>query len=530
MPTPPGKTRRAALKRAAEAREELLRRRARRDPAVFARYLNRWRLAEFHRKWYELLGPSGPDRLVLRAPVERGKSSTLAKTLPLWLLGNDVESSGAIISITATQAESRLATISSLIELAEIEADPTFEPGRLRVVFPDLRRERRPGRPQKWEDSRILVERNAISEHPSILATGIEGPLGGSRLAWIIFDDPESDPRALSEAWRRRVSNWVWQVAESRVLEGGRFVMGGTPGHPEAIMAEAEKLGFVAWSFPAPGLPPEEYAKPNFMVADWPERWPAASLARERRRYPRKQYDQLVHLLAFSETDRFFTRDSLKLMRSLGRAYSMPGQSRREGRPGYVVAGVDLSSGKKGRTSSAITVAHYGDGARRPIHLRSGEWDQIAIFRHVLDVLRGWEPDAFAVESNGIQTLVIDGLRSEAIMRAVGATTEDIERLYVISTETKPGAKVEETEIRSLALAFEAGRWAMPDSPEVEKLLGQIETWTPSGHTGDAFSALWQAEQVWRAVGFREPAPPEELDNAGEGSEDPGDLSGARRW
>jgi hypothetical protein len=401
--------------------------------------------------------------------------------------------------VTDALARRRVRVIKQLIEGAAGRHDSNSVAGRLHAVFPHLA----PSSNDRWTDDELVVERRDVDPNASILGVGIgSARLGGTRLHRLWFDDPESDPAlAASEAWRLATSDWTWGQAESRLLDGGRFGFVGTPGHPKGIMYEAETQGFTVYSFPAPGLPAHEYEKPNTAVADWPERWNAAKLAKERTRYPARRYAQLVHLKAYSEHDRFFSADSVTIIGDLGDRYTMLDSLPRSAHKGHelVIAGLDPSSGE-GADDTAIIVTLLGNAVDHTLHLRRGKWGLIEIVRNIITVQRAYDVDGWAVESIAIQKWLKQALRSPEIMTALGLTPEEAIAVRILPTTTKPADKVDPQMIQGMALDFEAGKRAIQRTREGLILLDEILCWTPKDHTGDYLSALWQQEQIKRRM------------------------------
>ena len=466
----------------------------RRDPARFASYVFDWNLTEFHRDWYRLAHSDAPDRVIVKAPVEHGKTATFALAIPLWLIGRDHETTGAIISSTATQAEQHLTTIESLIE-SDAPASR-----RLRVVFPKLRRESRRGRAALWTDSAMLIEREGISKDPTIVATGIEGPVAGRRWDWCVFDDP-CDPRSMSEAHRRRISRWFWGVVEARLLDGGRIFLIGTPWHPDDILGEAEERGFYALTYRAEMLP-SDTGNPKHLLASWPERWGEERLEDKRARLPGHEFDRQFLCLASSESSRFFSPDDIAAAFDAGRGLTLLESLNGDRADWRIYNGVDLATGEEGRDRTVMFVVGLRpDGIRRVLHLRAGRWGQIEILRNLLDVERQFAPDVHAVESNAQQRYVIQASRDRQIMAALGAEPNELARLRIMPTQTTGASKTDPIlGIKGMSMDFEARKWQVPDAPLTRQWASEMERWTPDSHTGDILSAAYQAEQAIRRM------------------------------
>jgi len=87
---------------------------ARRSSAFLGEYVFGWENKWFHDRWHEIVNVE--PYWIIFASVEHGKSWQLAITRPLWEIGNNVNTTGAIISETAGQSQERLAAIAQTIQ------------------------------------------------------------------------------------------------------------------------------------------------------------------------------------------------------------------------------------------------------------------------------------------------------------------------------------------------------------------------------------------------------------------------------
>lgn len=512
-------------------RETILR--ARRDPAVFADYVLRdrltgvrWILPDYEWEWSRIF-LSDEKRVIVQAPVNRGKSAFWCEAIYLFQLGQMSHAmrrhqSLGLVCVTDDLADPRIITLRTYIEQAEADrGNLETIGGRLAAVWPNLRRERRDARASKWTDSEFRIEGAPLGPDSSVVGGGIASKrFGGKRFGFLGFDDPESEPELVeSEAWRKKADRWIWGQASGRVERvTGRFFMWGTPGypvgspgHPGGPMAEAERMGFVTYRFPGPGLPADEYQRPRTMMAHDPVRWGPAELAEERQKYPAKRHEQLVWLRPFTSSDRFFSPDSVDLSRGLGNQYPMlPGLARSErGGDRLVLGGIDHASGEGG-DYTAFSLSLYGGAVDQTLHLRRGHWQIVEALRNLLACQRAYDVDAWASEGNAVQKWFRQAARSPEIMAALGTTPDELRRIRVLDTKTGSMDKTDPEQIQSLALDLESGKRAIQGGvacPEGEILLTEILCWTTSGHTGDYLSALWQETQLKRRLRDRVPQP-----------------------
>lgn len=462
-------------------------------------------------------------RVIVQAPVNRGKSAFWCEAIYLFQLGQ--MSHGirphqplGLVCVTDDLADPRVITLRTYIEQAEADrGNLETIGGRLAAVWPHLRRERGTARAAKWTDSEFRIEGAPLGPDSSVVGGGIGSKrFGGKRFGWLGFDDPESEPELVeSEAWRAKADRWIWGQASGRVERlGGRFFMWGTPGypigspgHPGGPMAEAERLGFVVYRFPGPGLPASDYARPRTMLADDPVRWPAEALAEERGKYPAKRFEQLVWLRPFTSADRFFAPESVDLARGLGNAYPMRPACPRIARAGseVVLAGIDHASGEAG-DYTAFCVSLIGGPVDVTLHLRRGHWSVVEALKHLLAIQRLYDVDAWGSEGNAVQKWFRQAAQSPEIMAAIGATVDEIRAIRVLDTKTGPMDKVDPEQVQSIGLDLESGKRAIQGGaacPEGEILLNEILCWTTGGHTGDYLSALWQETQLKRRLRVR---------------------------
>ena len=224
--------RRAALEEADALATELLVRRAREDSSVFVDAVFGYHSAPFQRRWHRALAEQ--QRIVLWAPIEHGKTQQITTAWPLWKLGRDPKTRGAIIGATATGAQKTFGVIKGLIE------EP---PAILRRIFPDLR----PGRGSrtKWTESKIHVEGASLTEKDfSLQALGIDGDLLGARLDFAVLDDILNLENTYTDVQREKVTKWILAVLLGRIVEGGTLVICGNAWFPDDAMHAMVERGF----------------------------------------------------------------------------------------------------------------------------------------------------------------------------------------------------------------------------------------------------------------------------------------------
>lgn len=201
-------------------------------------------------------------RLLIIAPPESAKSTYISVIFPSWYIAKHKEHACALISCTATQAQEFGGAITRVIE-----TDPEF-----RAVFPTCIPDKAAG----WSKDHIFVQRtNTARPDPTLMMTGMMGPIIGRRYNLVIVDDPTDQEIAYSELQRDRQKQWFKQTLLSRLVKSGRCIVILTRWHEDDLAAELMKpeTGFKVIHLPAI-TNGESY---------WPEHWPLDKLEVKRR-------------------------------------------------------------------------------------------------------------------------------------------------------------------------------------------------------------------------------------------------------
>ena len=204
------------------------------NPVIFGN----WYIRPFDKKWntetpdfhYLMLEYAMyHDFVVMHIPIEHAKSTLFSIVFALWLTYQNRNIRGAIFSNTARQAQAFLRRIKWHIQYNELlkEDFGSFEQGG---VEPDV--------DSKWTEEQIFVkrDRSAQSKDATWQALGVEGAIYGARLDVAIFDDIIDMSNSLTERTRQRVETWYHEMAESRVVEGGKIIVLGTLQHEKDLL------------------------------------------------------------------------------------------------------------------------------------------------------------------------------------------------------------------------------------------------------------------------------------------------------
>ena len=155
--------------------------------------------------------------LMVFAPPQRGKSITVSRTLPAWILGKHPDWSLILGSYAKTLAAGHGRWIRNALDgrrHAEVFTDP-----RARLA----------------DDSKAHDEFRTVAEG-QFLARGVGGGTTGQPARIFVVDDPFADRHdAESPLIRNNVWDWYWSVVNTRVAPGGGKLLMNTRWHPDDL-------------------------------------------------------------------------------------------------------------------------------------------------------------------------------------------------------------------------------------------------------------------------------------------------------
>ncbi len=222
-------------------------RQAAKDPNVFPETvlrdenLNLLRQGEIHTALQDFI--SNNDRGVIIYPREHGKTTQMLARA-VWEIGNNPNIRAKIVSSSDSIANGRTKAVKQLIET------PLYQ-----RVFPGIE----PGK--EWADSRITVKRSIISPEGTLEGYGVRSMATGGRADLLLFDDPDDEEVAYSEAKRKRNVDRIDNVWLNLLSPTGRAYLFCTPWHEKDVAHTRQK----SW-------PTLRFAIEN-MNPVWPERW-----------------------------------------------------------------------------------------------------------------------------------------------------------------------------------------------------------------------------------------------------------------
>lgn len=438
--------------------------------------------APHHEEWQAHFDQN--RRAILFAPVEHGKTQQIGVGRAVHVLGQDPSRRGAIVSNTQSQASKQLQAIRS-----HIESNP-----RVHEVFPHLRRSSRPGDP--WHQTAITVERPTIAKDPSLQAVGVNGPIVGSRLDFIILDDVLDFENTRTIEQRQKLVDWFDSTVLTRLTEDGVIWVVGTPWHPEDLMhVLAARPGWAVKRYSAIPNPDDD-------PAQWGSLWPAVfSNARLRDIYqsttPYNFARKYLCLVRQDATARF-QQAWLDAMIAAGKGWSPFAKAPTTGGKAWpCFTGVDLGVGEKEEhgLSCLFTIAiQPGSRKRVVVDVQSGRWQAPEIISRIMDVHVRFG-SIVVVESNGAQKFLVQFASSGGLPV----------RPYFTNASNKYD---EHFGVESLAVEMRNGLWIAPSGltggdpgDEVRAWHREMLYYNPESHTGDRLMASWFAREAARNYG-----------------------------
>lgn len=185
---------------AAKAYDEL----ARRDLPTFVESVFGFPTYAHMQQWAEVLMDESIKNLLIVAPPGHAKSSWVSVFYTTWYIGNHPDRHVLLLSNTADQAVKP-----SIAVRSTVLGNPHFH-----RLFPTIK----PDREKGWGQDRWYVDRpNQHDGHPTMLSSGVPGPILGSRADLLILDDIMDSENSRTDEQRRKLSNWMKETAFSRL-------------------------------------------------------------------------------------------------------------------------------------------------------------------------------------------------------------------------------------------------------------------------------------------------------------------------
>lgn len=437
--------------------------------------------AAFHREWQEFLRKH--RMAVLVAPVEHAKTQQVAVAGLLHALGSNPAVRAAVIANTADMAAKTLRSVRTHIE----------SNARVRQVFPGLQPSSRLEDP--WHSTALTVERPTISKDPSVQALGSYGPLVGSRLDLIILDDVLDFENTRTEEQRLKLLEWVETTVITRLVDGGRLILIGTPWHADDLLhVLSSRPGFASLRYSAVENPDDEPVKWRPI---WPARWTVERL-RERAENTTEMVFQRKYLCRVRmDANARFRQAWLDRAVQLGRGMSFFAEApKAQGgvRPLVCATGVDLGIGEGDEHARTVlsTVALRDDGRRLLANVESGHWQAPEILDRISSHYRRYN-SLIMVESNGAQRFIAQLAGGQVPVQAWTTGSNKWDEQY--------GVESLAVELRNMLWVIPSGGSGDAVPAEAQALIREMLYYSPAAHTGDRLMATWLAREALRLYG-----------------------------
>jgi hypothetical protein len=461
------------------------------------------------------------DMCIIRLPIGCGKTFGMT-ALALWHLGQDQTQRGAIISKTQGQAAKPLHMVSDYIIEPDLAA-------ALTLVFPWLQRSTRPN--DTWTQTAITIDRPPGIRDPSLIAAGMDGSIGGSRLSYLVGDDILDADNTLTEQARDKTH----QHFESRVLsrmdpQGSRVAVCNTPWHLDDMTYRLEAAGWPSLTMDIYGnvqlknvddawVKQCAHLRPSTKIVDtyrlvlhdpdpdestplWPERYTAQRIAELRSKMLPHEFARLFLCKPFDETKARCQREWIEACKDRGRGQTLV-SSYHGSNPVYTGVDLGVGQGKRHDKSCIFTFEKLPDNSRRLLSIVSGRWSGPEIADRLIDTHDSYQ-SIIAVESNAAQDFVRQFAQAKRPdLRVRAHTTQKVTKHNI------------DFGIESIFTELKLAQWIIP-CDRSGNCHAEVQGWIdeclyyqpPPAHTGDRLMACWIArETARRGGGGRDPRP-----------------------
>lgn len=490
---------------------------ARQDPAVFITTCacaehgaqQRVRLSAHQRLLLEFVQRHRSS--VVRMPV--GSSKTfLLMYLGLWMLGRDRTKRGVIVGANAHQSYKPLGYMRRQIES-----------GRLRLVFPELRRS--PDLHDGWAKDQLVVERPGNIRDPSFKAIGIDGVIQGARISWVLGDDMLSGENTHTKEsrdaiernfganifnrldrytgrccitntpWDRddltfRLAKRHWPLIAMNVVGDVWFENIGDPMQAFGNMIRPSRIQPGKYRLRGNDPDPEELKTiwPEEMTREWVE------TLQGKRKDPTGEmaptpfdFARFYMCEPFDEGSARCQREWIDKAFELGLGMTFPAE-RTGNCPTFT--GVDIGGIDKHHDKSAIfTFELHDDGRRKVLNMQVGNWTGAELISRIANEAKRYDSTVH-VESNFAQTYVAEFAQKKDLSARI------------VRFDTNKKTKYDETfGVEAIFTELHNKLWIFPDggrkdaSDDLEDLGNDCVAYNPDKHTPDGLMAMFLARQ-----------------------------------
>lgn len=493
--------------------------RARVDVNVFSRYVLGLKNSDFH-CYLNALIDSDRQFLTFDAPVESGKTTTVEIVRPLFMLGRDPFQMMALVSVSPDLPRRSLGVIRQNIQQNE----------RLHRVFPALKL-------VESTQSHITVERKRSTlKDPSIVGIGIQGAILGRRWTYLITDDILRLDTTTSDTLREKVWQRLIRELLPRLNVNAKHIDIGTPWVTNDARHRLRKLeGYLFLRFDGEtgnvhdingriihtfdgGLWPETTTDP---ITGMQFGLPPERLASLKTRMPGHEYARQIRCISLAGIENVFG-EHLDFAIRLGQGIQMSVEIRNDGmrrcwrrpEPSWrrIFSGIDLAIDRKSTADdTAFFTGAYEQSRRHVLELRRGKIEAPDIIRNMIDIVRCYPSHlGFMCETNAAQRYLLDLTREKSILRALGASDDEIDKLRVFPHVTATNKMNETIGVKAMSLEFEQKRWPIPSNHDssmpalIQEWVDGLRTYDSVAHCDDMVIASWLFWEITRNVGSDE--------------------------
>lgn len=450
-----------------QLKEEKLRRLAQKDVSLFNSLCFKdkqgqaWQTTDFQREWHSLLDKY--PRLVIFAPIEHGKTEQIVRSGVLRDFGRDRDQSIAIISNTFGQAQKSLGEIAEDIEINE----------NYHSIYPEVRRETRDGKFQKWTDSALIIERDITSKDYSLQSVGLHGNILGARLDKVILDDCNDFENTFTSIQREKAVKWIVSTVLGRLMEKGKCVCIQTTWHEDDIghiLAEKHRFHKVVYK-----------AIKDDGTPLWAEKWSIGRIEEKRKELGEIEFARQLMNLPLSDAMRIFKRAWFEECLELGGEYSLVDSYVKNDL--RLITGVDLATrkGEEHDLTVFFTIGVNTEWKKRVLNIMAKRMEFPEIIRTFKVIHNNFPNTLFVVENNSAQVYISQHLKDISNIKVKGFLTGKNKADPLIG-------------VRSMGVDFENGKWLIPRGDETMKWIQEFLSWSPQSHAGDRLMASWFAD------------------------------------
>lgn len=456
----------------------VLRQQARVDPATFNSYVlrdeetgKRIKLAPVHERWHEAM--TRYDRLLITAFVEAGKSAQISVGRALWELGDNPNLRIVVVSNTNDQAKKIVRNAGQYIEKSP----------ELHTVFPDL--VPHPDPRLQWSAQALTVKRRVLSRDPSIQAIGIGGPIMGSRIDRLIFDDVLDFENTRTQHQMDQVFAWMRSSALGRLTKDAKVWAVTNAWKPKDPMKRLVKeLGYAHLMTRAVDRETGDLA--------WPERWSHKRLKKARRDLGPMEFARQLLCEARDDDEARFKQEWINVGLQQGLGFQLVKRVEPGDLPnGFAIfTGVDLAVQKHASADWTVffTILLHPDGTRQVLNIEAAKLHGPEIVKRVDEHAERYN-SIIIVENNAAQDYILQFSKvlTRASVRGFKTGRNKADPVFGVA---------------GLASELECGRWIIPQSRRTGRINHEVSEWInemlyydPKEHTGDRLMASWFARE-----------------------------------